>query len=145
MNVETLEMLETRDQVAATYLEQLQALAFEISVTMDAIADNALPTLQESVAKQEMLCASLATMADTVNQCFGSPGEPSRPRTDAAIDGKIRSTSAAICDLNLQYAALLRHSGKSIAVLASLYRSHTGQFQEARGPRSKHQTWSCEM
>lgn len=142
MNDEELQM---RDRLAATYLQHLQALALEISVAMDSIAANALTRLQESVAKQEMICDSLVTMAHT-----GSGGIRSRQpsllsRTDASVDLKIRETSAAIRELNLQYAALLKHSGKSIALLASLCRTYTGQFQEARGSRSKHQTWSCEM
>ena len=137
--------LQTRDQLAATYLLQLQALACEISVAIDSIAANALTRFQESVAKQEMLCDSLVTMARP-----GSGGIRSRQpsllsRTDASVDLKIRETSAAIRELNLQYAALLKHSGKSIALLASLCRTHTGQFQEARGPRLKHQTWSCDV
>jgi len=137
--------LRTRDQLAATYLQQLQALAVEISVAMDAIAANALSRIQDSVAKQEMLCAGLATMANSVSEGFRSSERPLVACIDTKVEAKIRATSSAIRELNLQYAALLKHSGKSIALLASLCRSHTGQFQEARGPRLKHQTWSCEM
>jgi hypothetical protein len=139
------EALQTRDQLAATYLEQLQALVFEINAAMDAVAANALSRLEESVAKQEMLCASLVTMANAVSDESRSSEQPLPSRLDAALELKIRATSGVIRNLNLQYAALLKHSGRSIAVLASLCRSHTGQSQEARGPRFKHQTWSCEM
>jgi hypothetical protein len=139
------EALQARDQLAATYLEQLQALAFEINAAMEAVSANALSRLEESVAKQEMLCASLATMANAVGDEFRSSEQSSPSRLDAPLELKIRGTSGAIRNLNLQYAALLKHSGRSIAVLASLCRSHTGQSQEARGPRFKHQTWSCEM
>jgi hypothetical protein len=134
-----------RDQLAATYLQQLQALAFEISVAMDAIATNALASFQESVAKQEMLCAVLATMANTISEKVKSSDQPFRVSSDSSVERKIRATSGAIRDLNLQYAALLKHSGRSIALLVSLCRSHTGQLQEAHEPRSKRQTWSCEM
>ena len=133
------------DPLGAAYLLQLQALAFEISVAMDAIATNAPTSLQESVAKQEMLCSVLANMAKTIRQKTGSSGQPLLVLSDSSIEPRIRAASEAIRELNLQYAALLRHSGRSIALLASLCRSHTGQFQEARGPRSKRQTWSCEM
>jgi hypothetical protein len=127
------------------YLQQLQALAFEISVAMDAIATNALSRFQESVAKQEMLCASLATMTNSVGDGFKTSQPVLHPCADTAVGLRIRVARGAISDLNLQYAALLRHSGKSIALLISLCRSHTGQFMEARGPRLKRQTWSCEM
>jgi hypothetical protein len=133
------------DQLAAAYLQQLQALGFEISLAMDAIAGNALNEFQESVAKQEMLCAALATIAKTIRKQVGFPGQPLPICTDPAVEQKIKATLAAIRQLTLQYAALLRHSGKSVALLASLCRSHTGQFEGARGSRLKRQTWSCEM
>jgi hypothetical protein len=137
--------LQERDRAATTYLQQLQALATEISAAMDAIAANALPRFQESVAKQEMLCASLANMASSVSEELGMSEQPLLKGIDPAVELRIRTTSVAIRELNLKYAALLKHSGKSIALLISLCRSHTGRFQEARGPRLKHQTWSCEM
>jgi hypothetical protein len=136
---------QTHDQLAATYLQQLQALAFEISVAMDAIATNALTSFQESVAKQEMLCAVLATMANSIRKEVSSSEQPLLVSSDRSVERKIRATSGAIRELNLQYASLLKHSGRSIALLVSLCRSHSGQLQEAREPRSKRQTWSCEM
>ena len=139
------EAIQTHDQLAAAYLLQLQTLAFEISVAMDAIAANAHTSFQESVAKQEMLCSVLAHMAKTIHGKVRSSEQPLLVLSDSSIEPRIRAASEAIHQLNLQYAALLKHSGRSIALLASLCRSHTGQFQEARGPRSKRQTWSCEM
>jgi hypothetical protein len=139
------EALQTRDQIAATYLRQLQELACEISVAMDAIAGNALPRFQESVAKQEMLCACLVKAANTVSEGSRSPEQPLPACIDNAVEQEIQTASRAIRELNQQYAALLKHSGRSIALLASLCRSHTGQIQEVRGPRLKHQTWSCEV
>ncbi|MGA2671859.1 MAG: hypothetical protein ABSE99_01415 [Terracidiphilus sp.] len=139
------EAIQKRDRIAATYLQQLQALAAEVAASMDAIAGNAISRFQESVARQEMLCACLAQMANTVSEGFRSPEKPSPACIDPAMEQKIRAASGTLRELNLQYAALLKHSGRSIALLASLCRSHTGHFQEARGPRPKYQTWSCEM
>jgi hypothetical protein len=136
--------LQERDRLAATYLQQLRGLASEISAAMDAIAANALSRFQESVAKQEMLCYSLVQIADTV-----AKGHPSFKQSlcsyDPAVDQEIQAASEAIRKLNLRYAALLKHSGRSIALLASLGRNCLGQPQEIRGPRLKRQTWSCEM
>jgi hypothetical protein len=137
--------IQTHDQLGAAYLLQLQTLAFEISVAIDAVAANALTSFQESVAKQEMLCGVLASMAKTISEKVRLSEQPLLVLSDSSVVRRIRATSDAIRGLNLQYAALLRHSGRSIALLASLCRSHTGQFQEARGLRSKRQTWSCEM
>jgi len=138
-------VLSTRDQIAEDCLQQMQALAIEISVSMDAIVSNSMPAFQDSVARQEMLCSSVAGMANTVGGGFGTSIQPIISGVDATIESKIRAASNELCELNLQYAALLRHSGKSLAVLTTLYKSRTGQFQEARGPRLKHQTWSCEV
>ncbi len=136
------EPLRTQDQVAANYLQQLQALAFEIAVATDAIAANALPSLQESVAKQEMLCSSLASMANALSEGLRSSDQPSHSGIDPAFKLKIRAATETLQQLNLKYAALLKHSGKSIALLILLCTSHSGQFPEARGLRSKQQTWS---
>jgi hypothetical protein len=136
--------LQTREQLAGIYLQRLQALAMEIGTAMDAIAANEIRSFQDSVARQEMLCATLASMANTVGLGVRS-SDPFFPSIDVALGPEIRTATRAIRELNLQYAALLKHSGRSIALLASLCRTHTGQFQEDRGPRLKRQTWSCEM
>ena len=131
--------------VAASYLLQLQALAREICVAMDAIARNAITSFQESVAKQEMLCAVLANLANNIGVPTNSSEQLVLGLSDDSVARKIRATTKAIRDLNLQYAALLKHSGRSIALLVSLCRTHTGQLQEAGLSSSKRQTWSCEM
>jgi hypothetical protein len=136
--------LPERDRLAASYLQQLQGLALEISAAMDAIATNALSRFQESVAKQEMLCFSLMQIANAVAK--GSPSfREALSSYDPAADQEIQAASEAIRKLNLRYAALLKHSGRSIALLSSLCRNYLGQSQEVRGPRLKRQTWSCEM
>src|ERR1700688_4947052 len=111
---------QTSDQLAATYLQHLQALASEFSVAMDAIAGNAITRFQERVAKQEMLCSVLATMAHTISETARLSGQPSLVVTDVSVEQNIQTTSRAISQLNLQYAALLRHSGRSIALIVSL-------------------------
>jgi len=136
---------EVRDDLAVTYLRQLDGLASEIDVAMEAIATNALANLQVSIAKQEMLCDSLAMMASAVAN--GLPLSETRLPlyADDFIEGKISATIGKIRDLNLQYASLLKHSGRSIAILASLCRSHTGRFDDVVGTNWKRQTWSCEV
>ena len=80
------EAVQAHDQLAANYLQQLQALAFEISVAMDAIARNAITSFQESVAKQEMLCAVLANLANTIGERVSSG------RAAAAFERQFRRT-----------------------------------------------------
>jgi hypothetical protein len=138
------EAAQTHDRLAACYLQHLQALAVEIPVAMDAIAKNAITSFRESVDRQEMLCVLVANMAVTYRKRIPPSGQPP-VLSDSSMALEIQATTAAIQELNLQYAALLKHSGRSIALLLSLCRSQTGQMQEAAGSRSKRQTWSCEM
>jgi len=139
-----IEAIQTRDQLAAIYLQQLQSLASEISGAMEAISSNSLTALRESVAKQEILCSSLATVTSAFDEaCRASKNDLATPET--LVEVKIRAVRRAVLGLNMQYAALLKHSGRTIALLLSLCRSHTGRSQEARGPRLKQKTWSCEM
>jgi hypothetical protein len=136
---------EVRDDQAVSYLAQLEALASEIDIAIRAIATNALANLQASVAKQEILCNSLAMMASTAGISLPS-SEPQLPLAgDVLIEDRINATIRKIRDLNLQYASLLKHSGRSIAILASLCRSHTGRFDDVVGANWKRQTWSCEV
>ena len=139
-----IEPVETRNELAATYLQQLQALASEICGAMEAISSNSLTALQESVARQEMLCAEVAMVAHAFGHRSPAPEQPLVP-AETPVEAKIRAARGAILELNLQYGALLKHSGRTIALLLSLCRSHTGRSQEARGPRLKQKTWSCEM
>jgi len=77
------------------------------------------------------------------------PLEVSRLETPAPVDEdsvrQIRIASDQLQRLNQRYAALLQHSSRSVALMASLFGSFKGQFQEASGPRLKQQTWSCQM
>jgi hypothetical protein len=135
---------EERNEQARIYLEQLRSLASEIDIAMGAIATNALTNLQNSIAKQENLCDSLAIMANAASGGV-KPSEFNLPSSiDIVVEERIRATIDSIRSLNLQYSFLLKHSGRSIAVLSSLCRSHTGQFDDLGRIRSKRQTWSCE-
>lgn len=106
------------NETHSIFLELLQALALEIQSAIQAIAANSLAGLEASVAQQEQLCASLtelATMATT------------HPM-DAYLRKHIRSAADAVRRLNLEYGALLRHSSRSIALLAALCRNAGGEM-----------------
>ena len=138
------ERLQKRADVAALYQQQLQALAFEIRVAMQAIASNSLATLEASVAKQETLCAALLKLASRLEGELRA-AERGSSFPDGAVEQRAVATCKAVQELNMQYASLLKHSGRSIALLSSLCRSRTGHFPEARRSTVKRQTWSCEV
>lgn len=127
----------TDDEIDACQLNHLQTLASEIDVAIHCIGHNALGNLEESVAKQEMLCASLMST--------GTKAAHTIPAARTIPTPELASAVANLGKRSLHYAALLRHSGRSIALLSAHCNSHIHPSQEAREPRSKHQTWSCEM
>lgn len=129
---------------AACYLECLESLASEIAAAIQAIAANSLERLTESVSKQELLCASLSAMAVKQGPTGKLTSVASLSWSDPDMAAKIRSANQAIRALTLEYAALLKHSGKSIALLAALYRGYMGAFPHQSGSGIRRQTWSCE-
>ena len=137
--------LTTGSAAASGYLQQLRALASALQSAMRAIAENDIALLEESVAEQAMICANLALLSKAFDETLPAavPGSPASLEDPVGL-----SISSAIHDvrrLNLQYASLLKHSGRSLHLLTLLCRSYSGQIQEARGSRLKRQTWACEV
>jgi hypothetical protein len=131
------------EECAARYLDHLNALAAEISNAIGAIASNSLTKLQKSVASQEALCEQLWAMTNAAPRDAGSSAPQIAPAGSALGPG-IQASARALHDLNLEYAALLRHSGKSLAMLAALCRSHSGALPHAPCSGIARPTWSCE-
>ena len=137
--------VQDRNLKATEYLQSLRSLTHELERAMQAIAHNALSELEESVDSQQVLSARLGELAD--DMCVPLETGPAIPIAcfDEDLRHQIRSASDTLQKLNHRYAALLKHSSRSVARMASLFSSFQGQFQEASGPRLKHQTWSCQM
>jgi hypothetical protein len=137
--------VQDREGVAAEYLQSLHWLTAELEKAMQAIAENALSDLEESIANQQVLSARLSKLANQM--CI--PLETKASIAPAGLDEKLKqqiySANESLQKLNHRYAALLQHSSRSVALMTSLFNSFKGQFQEASGPRLKHQTWSCQM
>ncbi len=112
---------------------------------MRAIAQNALPDLEESVASQQLMSARLLVLADALSAPLQSDSAAPPIKMDEDMMHQVHDAGAALDKLNRRYAALLKHSSRSVAMMASLFSSFRGQFKEASGPRLKHQTWSCQM
>jgi phosphatidylinositol kinase/protein kinase (PI-3 family) len=134
-----------RELKAAEYLQAMRALSYELERAMQAIARNALAEFEESVAIQQLLSGRLGELAQELSQPLEAQAAEMDARIDQETASQIHTASGTLQKLNLRYAALLQHSSRSVALMASLFRSYSGQFQEASGPRLKHQTWSCQM
>jgi hypothetical protein len=137
--------VQDRELRAAEYLESLRSMTRELERAMQAIAGNDLPGFEESIDSQQVLSARLAALAEDL--CVPLRPQPSlgRPSMDEAMLQQIRSADETLQSLNRRYAALLQHSSRSIALMASLFSSFQGQIQEVSGSRLKQQTWSCQM
>ena len=134
-----------RETKAAEYLQSLHALTQELENAMQAIAHNALPELEESIANQQALSARLGELATDLCVPLEAAPAIASPGIDDRLKLQIRDANGKLQILNRRYAALLQHSSRSVAMMASLFSSFTGQIQEASGPRLKHQTWSCQV
>jgi hypothetical protein len=137
--------VQNSNQSGAEYLQLLHSLGSELDRAMNAIAHNCLADLEESILNQQVLSARLGVLVDGMCATLESCPSESSPAVDAGIAKQIQSASEKLQTLNLRYATLLRHSSQSLALMASLFSSFTGQLQEASGPRSRLQTWSCQM
>jgi|SRR5271170_6894036 len=141
----TTVVAQDRNCVAAEYLQLMGALRDELEKAMGAIASNALEQFEESVARQQILSARLAALADQLSlpleAGFATPPVP----VDHDLTQQILVVGDSLQKLNRVYAALLHHSSRTTAMMVSLFASVRGQFQEVSGPRLKYQTWSCRM
>lgn len=134
-----------RNRKAAEYLQLLGVLATELEIAMHAIAHNALPELEESVANQHALSSRLTELVSEICVPLETTTARSQPRLDEGMVQQIRSASVSLEALNRRYAALLQHSSRCVAQMAALFNSARGQIKEDSGPRMKYQTWSCQM
>jgi hypothetical protein len=138
--------VEDRNGKLGEYLEHLQSMALELERSMQAIAQNALVPLEDSVANQQALAARLSTLASDLSK----PERNASTNNSAAGDDgdlmlQVRGAAETLETLNQRYAALLRHSSHSVGLMVSLFRSYRGQMQEDAGDRSKLETWSCQV
>ena len=137
--------MQERNGELEEYLQLLHSMAFEIERAMSAISANSVAALEDSLANQEVFSTRLLELADDFNkpldrECLVGPA-----RVDNGLSQQIIAASDSLQKLNRRYAALLKFSSRSIALMVSLFSSYQGQIQEDSGARLKHQTWSCQM
>jgi hypothetical protein len=137
--------IQDRETMAAEYLSALHALTGELERAMQAIANNALAELEESVANQQRISSQLGALAERLSLPLEGSSAISQAHAEEDMMRQIRQAGGTLDKLNRRYAALLQHASRSVALMASLFGSFQGQFQEASGPGLKHQTWSCQM
>ena len=125
-------------------LVNLQGLARQLEGAMDAIVKRQLPSLQGCLHLQSASCASLAGIRNRANQRVEQDRDGNTAIVDSDLAVEITSATEALLMLNRRYAALLKHSGKTLQLLAGLYRSYPGSLQPGSVVSGHLQTWSCE-
>ena len=128
-----------RPAATLAFVEQLEGLSVEIRTAMAAIAGDRLTAFEQSVSRQEVLCGRLQPTASIARSA--TAGEISA--ADRELAARLRTATRNLEALNLEYAALLRHCGRSVQLMAALTHNYA-QPEKQAGRRAKRQTWSCE-
>lgn len=127
------------------YLQLLHSMAFELERAMSAITKNSVKSLEESLANQEAFSARLLELADDLSE-RGQPDSQNDPiAEDEGLISEVKVAAGILQSLNRRYAALLKFSSHSVALMVSLFGSYQGRFQEDSGSRLKFHTWSCQI
>lgn len=137
--------VQDRNGKLTEYLELLHSLAQELERSMQAISQNSLAPLEDSVANQQVLATRLHELANDLSKPVGNSSAPSTGNQDQGLMRQVRSAADTLQSLNQRYSALLKLSSHSVGLMVTLFSSFRGQIQEGTGPRLEHQTWSCQV
>jgi hypothetical protein len=133
---------------AQDYLESLDSLARELDRAMEAIATRSLATFEDSVSRQQAVCAQLSSESGRSVQRrmeAAGPEAPAEGGQDAELATRIGQATATLVTLNRRYSALLKHSGDTMRLFAGLFRSYAGYAPPGSAGSSQLHTWSCEL
>jgi hypothetical protein len=137
--------VQDRNGKLAEYLELLHSLAQELERSMEAISQNSLAPLEDSVVNQQVLATRLHELANDLGKPARDCSETPAGNQDEGLMRQVRSAADTLQSLNQRYSALLKLSSHSVGLMVSLFSSFRGQIQEGTGPRLEHQTWSCQV
>jgi hypothetical protein len=142
-------VVQDRNIKLAEYLQLLRLMAYELNRAMQAMMQNSLTGLEDSLANQHIFSDRLSELADDLcspvreQSISSSTDSDSDPNID--LGDQIRAASDALQTLNRRYSALIKYSSHSVGLMVSLLSSFQGQMQEDSGARLKQQTWSCQI
>ena len=103
--------LHVRDQA---YSYQLETLREEIQVALSAISGNALGALQDSLWRQEVLCAGLNRLLHSLQETG----------VDLSALHRMRAATASLYALNQTYADLVQQSRESTDLMYALCQNY---------------------
>jgi RNase adaptor protein for sRNA GlmZ degradation len=135
--------VQDRNVMLEEYLQLLHSMAFELERAMSAISQNSIKALEESLANQEAFSTRLLELADNLSVRSEQNSRSHPIAGDESLIREVKDAADTLQSLNRRYAALLKFSSQSVAMMVSLFSSYQGKIQEDSGPRLKLQTWSC--
>jgi len=127
------------------YLQLLHSMAFELERAMSAISQNSIKSLEDSLANQEVFSNRLLELADDLGEQREQDTRSYPVAGDETLMCRVKAAADNLQTLNRRYAALLKFSSRSVAMMVSLFSSYQGKFEEDPGSRLKHETWSCQV
>jgi hypothetical protein len=138
----------SRDE-AQDCLGTLRGLASQLDSAMDAMVQRKLPLLRNSLHLQQASCARLMDLRHRSQRGPAPIADAESAFSDSDLAAEIEAAARSLLILNDRYAALLKHSGETLRLLAGLYRSYRGPAPLASGAQANLeanlQTWSCEV
>jgi hypothetical protein len=129
--------------LAVNYAMQLEALTAEVGLAMDAFGENNLCGFEESVARQQELCANLGRLLGQMEA--GKPVNADRVQLGVERDlaRRIRRAAESLQACQRTYVALLKHAGDSSRMFDGLCRSYNGPIDQSTGMYLRRSSWSC--
>ena len=137
------ERAEDRGELEREWLGEIRMLTAAIHEAMQAAAAHQPTLLLRCLERQQRLCSSLGRLA-----LQRKPAVVRSLQPDAVLAGDLRKAAAELCAMNAQYAAFLRHSGRTLRMFSAL--EHRGEHYLPRpaGPvwasKAGQPSWSCE-
>jgi hypothetical protein len=138
-------IVQDRNGKLEEYLQLLHSMAFELERAMSAISQDSITALEESLANQEAFSTRLLELADDLNEDGRQDTRDHPIAGDESLTRQVKMAADTLQSLNRRYAALLKFSSHSVAMMVSLFSSYQGRLQEDPGSRLKLQTWSCRV
>lgn len=136
---------ETRTAEQLEHLAQVRALTQAIASAISAIEKNNLRQFQDHLAIQETICNRLGAIKPALPSSTTTSKESVAENPDSQLQREIIDAHLALAQLNRVYAALLRRTTKSVALVAALYRSYGAGYVRGPAPLPPHRSWSCEV
>jgi hypothetical protein len=125
------------------YLACLQALRLQLSLAIEAIAKNDVGAFSQGVTQQLALCTRLTELAAKHRLPLSGLWGTTDTSAVEDIDRQIREAQMHLLQVNRDYAALLKHTGRTVQMLCRATESLAGYTASGRPlePAAR-RTWS---